>query len=59
MSVLVVLLTLATAAVHLSFFVEDPGRGLIYGLNALGYMALVGALYLPISMVRHYRRAAR
>lgn len=56
MTLAVVLLTLATAAIHLSFFIEEPRRGLIYGLNALGYVALVGALYLPIPVLNRFRR---
>ena len=35
---LIIVLTLVTAAVHLSFFLSDPSSGLIYGLNALGYV---------------------
>ena len=59
MTMLIVLLTLATVAVHLSFFIEEPGRGLIYALNALGYVALVSALYLPIPAQNKFRRIAR
>jgi hypothetical protein len=59
MTLAIVLLTLATAAVHLSFFIYEPSRGLIYALNALGYVALVGALYLPIPALNMFRRIAR
>lgn len=56
MTITIILLTLATAAIHLSFFVEDPTRGLLYALNALGYVALVAAIYLPIPALDTLRR---
>ena len=59
MTITIILLTLATAAIHLSFFVEDPARGLIYALNALGYVALMAALYLPIPAFDRFRRLVR
>ena len=59
MTITIILLTLATAAIHLSFFVEDPARGLIYAFNAMGYVALAAALYLPIPAIAPLRRMAR
>ena len=47
LKLLVILLTLATAVVHLRFFIPNPGREWIYGLNALGYVILVALLYFP------------
>jgi len=51
----VVLLTLSTAAVHLSLLFPDP----VFILNGLGYLALLAALYLPIPRLLPYRRAVR
>jgi hypothetical protein len=51
----VVLLTLITAAVHLSLLFPDPA----FILNGLGYLALLAALYLPIPRLVPYRRAVR
>jgi len=56
---LIIVLTLVTAAVHLSFFLSDPGGGLIYGLNALGYVGLLALLYLPLPFLTPYRRWVR
>ncbi len=55
----IVILTLATALVHASFFVGDPKGGLIFLLNGLGYIGLLALLYvrvgLPASLVRLVR----
>ena len=56
----IILLTMATAAVHFSFFIADPTtRGLIYAANALGYVILVTLLYLPWSVLDHRRGLMR
>jgi hypothetical protein len=59
MSIVIVLLTLFTAAVHLSFFLSDPTGGVIYLLNALGYVTLVALLYLPVPALDRFRRPVR
>ncbi len=55
----IVALTVATALVHVSFFVGDPKGGLIFLLNGLGYIGLLGLLYvrvgLPPSLLRLVR----
>jgi len=51
----VILLTLITAAIHLSLSLPDP----VFILNGLGYLTLLGALYLPIPRVTPYRRMIR
>jgi hypothetical protein len=51
----VVLLTLITAAVHLSLLFPDP----VFILNGLGYLTLLAALYLPIAQLVPYRHAVR
>jgi hypothetical protein len=56
---LIIILTLITAAVHLSFFISDPSGGLIYGLNALGYVLLLALLYLPIPSLTPFHTIVR
>jgi hypothetical protein len=51
----VVLLTLIAAAVHLSLLFPDPA----FILNGLGYLALLAALYLPITRLVPYRGVVR
>ena len=51
----IVLLTLATALIHLQLAFPDP----VFILNGLGYLALLAALYVPIPQVARYRNAVR
>jgi hypothetical protein len=51
--IVIVVLTLATALVHLSLNFPDP----VFILNGLGYLTLLAALYVPISQLAPYRRA--
>jgi hypothetical protein len=51
----IVMLTLATALIHLQLAFPDP----VFILNGLGYLALLAALYLPIPQVASYRNAVR
>lgn len=51
----IIALTLATAAIH--FFLLFPDK--VFILNALGYVALLGALYLPLAALAPYRNWAR
>ncbi len=56
----VLLCTIMTAVIHiyLSFqFVKSPD--LVFLLNGVGYLALVGALYLPIAALTAYRTPLR
>ncbi len=57
--ILIILLTLAAAAVHFKFFVEDPSGGLIYGLDGLGYLGLLGLVYLPFPFLENLHGLAR
>ena len=57
--ILIILLTLAAAAVHFKFFVEDPSGGLIYGLDGIGYLGLLGLVYLPFPFLENLHRLAR
>ena len=51
----VVLLTMITAAIHISLLFPDP----VFILNGLGYLTLLAALYLPIPRLAHYKRVLR
>src|SRR5215213_9445168 len=51
----VVVLTLMAAVVHFSRLFPDP----VFILNAIGYLALLAALYLPVPRLVSYRRAVR
>ncbi len=57
--ILVILLTLVAAAVHFKFFIEDPSGGLIYGLNGIGYLGLLGLVYLPFPFLENLHGLAR
>jgi hypothetical protein len=51
----IIALTLATASIHLQLAFPDP----VFILNGLGYLALLAALYLPVSRLARYRNAVR
>ncbi|MBV9452633.1 MAG: hypothetical protein JOZ19_00710 [Rubrobacter sp.] len=51
----IIVLTLVTAFVHLSLNFPDP----VFILNGLGYLTLLAAMYLPISLLVSYRRIVR
>ncbi len=51
----VVLLTMITAAIHISLLFPDP----VFILNGLGYLTLLAALYLPIPRFAPYERVLR
>ena len=51
----IVLLTLATAIIHLQLAFPDPG----FILNGLGYLTLLAALYLPVPRLVHRRNVVR
>ncbi len=51
----IVLLTFGTALTHMSLLFPDP----VFLLNGIGYLTLLGALYLPIPRLRPYRRLLR
>jgi uncharacterized membrane protein YeiH len=51
----IVLLTLATAVIHLQLNFPDP----VFILNGLGYLALLAALVLPVPRVARHRNAVR
>lgn len=51
----IVLLTLATALIHLQLAFPDPA----FILNGLGYLTLLAALYLPVPRLARYRNVVR
>ena len=51
----IIVLTLATALIHLQLAFPDPA----FILNGLGYLALLAALYLPIPQLARYRNLVR
>lgn len=51
----VIILTLATAIIHFSLLFPD----VLFILNGLGYLALLAALYLPISQLAGRRGLVR
>jgi hypothetical protein len=51
----IIVLTLATALIHLQLNFPDPG----FILNGLGYLGLLAALYLPVSQLARYHNAVR
>ena len=56
----IIVLTVLTAFIHLFLSFQFPdGPDAIFLLNGLGYLALVAALYLPISALMHYRLYVR
>jgi hypothetical protein len=58
--VLVILLTLITAGIHVYFY--TTGTGLLFTfflLNALGYLGLLGLLYLPLGLPDSLHRLVR
>ncbi len=59
----IILLTLATAIIHLYFVFFDEAMTqkfvILFILNSLGYVGLLAALYLPISFLAPLRPIAR
>lgn len=58
----VVLMTLATAFIHLYLSIEIIAQGMsgtLFILNGLGYIALLAGLFLPIPVVKNYRPLVR
>ncbi len=51
----IILLTLITAVIHLSLVFPS----VLFILNGLGYLALLGALFLPIPQLTGYRTLVR
>ncbi len=51
----VIILTIVTAVIHFSLLFPDP----VFILNGLGYLTLLGALYLPIPQLQPHQKLIR
>jgi hypothetical protein len=51
----IIVLTLATALIHLQLNFPDP----VFIMNGLGYLGLLAALYLPLPRLSRYRNLTR
>lgn len=51
----IIILTIGTALVHFGLLFPDP----VFILNALGYLTLLGALYLPIPQLQPHHKLIR
>ena len=59
---IIILLTLITAAIHFYFFGTDPKGGLLFImflLNGLGYLGLLGLMYLPLGLPENLHKLVR
>jgi len=52
LGIVIILLTVATAAIHISLLFPD----VVFILNGLGYLSLAGAYFLPFQFFRQRRR---
>ena len=57
LQILIILVTLFTAAVHL--YLGQLWLDPMFILNGLGYLGLLGALFLPIPIIKEYRSVWR
>ena len=55
----IIVLTLVTAAIHLYLAIFQMHNDVLFILNGLGYLGLLGLLYLPVAMISPYRGAVR
>ena len=51
----IIALACVTALIHISLLFPDP----VFIMNGLGYLGLLGALYLPIAQLAPWRRQIR
>jgi hypothetical protein len=59
MQIAIILLTIATAAIHLYLAIFQMHSDLLFIANAVGYLGLLGLLYLPLPMMARYHGAVR
>lgn len=55
----VILLTVATAVIHLVLGIVAMRGDLLFILNGIGYLVLLAALYAPVTALEPYRKWAR
>jgi len=51
----IILLTLVTAGIHFTLLFPDP----MFIMNAVGYLVLLAAYFLPVSILRKYHNLVR
>lgn len=59
MKLVVIILTAATAAIHLILGIVAMRGDVLFILNGLGYLGLLAALYAPLAFLKPYRCWAR
>lgn len=59
LSIGIILLALATATIHLWLAFQFPSPDMLFILNAVGYVGLVGLLYLPLPQLEGRRHLVR
>ena len=55
----IILLTLATAIIHLYLYMANEPRFTPFLLNGLGYLGLLGLMYLPLGLPPSVKRLVR
>ncbi|HXF62484.1 MAG TPA: hypothetical protein VNK95_12765 [Caldilineaceae bacterium] len=55
----IILLAVATAAIHIWLAVAEMDFDLLFIANGVGYLALVAALYAPLPALAPYRNSVR
>ncbi|HEX6385014.1 MAG TPA: hypothetical protein VF177_10120 [Anaerolineae bacterium] len=55
----IIVLTIATAVIHLVILGIVLGVNVLFILNGLGYLALLAAIYLPLEFLAGYRSLAK
>ena len=55
----IILLAVATAAIHIWLAVAEMDFDLLFIANGVGYLALVAALYAPLQALAPYRNVVR
>lgn len=55
----IILLTLITAFIHLYLYLANTPRFLPFLLNGIGYLGLLGLLYLPLGLPPSLKRFVR
>ena len=59
LQVVIILLTIATALIHLWLGLGGPGLDIMFTLNGLGYLTLAVVGYVPLAPLAKYQTLAR
>jgi hypothetical protein len=57
--IVIIVLALATAAIHFSRAAADVEISTLFILNGAGYLALVAGMYLPVAALQRFRPQVR